>query len=77
MKIYTAHTRDDTAPVLVREGFSWGAFAFGPFWLLAQRAWIAGLLVLCADIAVLLTPAAVQGILTLVAAWATGLFGRE
>jgi hypothetical protein len=26
--------------VLVREGFSWGALLFGPFWLAAHRAWI-------------------------------------
>ena len=77
MRIYTAHTSDDAAPVLVREGFSWGAFLFGPFWLFAQRAWIAGLLVLCADIAVLLTPAPVRGVLTLAVAWVAGLFGRD
>ena len=32
------------APVLVREGFSWGAFLFGPLWLLAHRLWFAALL---------------------------------
>ncbi|GAA0586565.1 hypothetical protein GCM10009416_26260 [Craurococcus roseus] len=32
------------APVLVREGFSWGAFLFGPFWLLANRLWLPALL---------------------------------
>lgn len=31
-------------PVLVREGFSWGAFLFGPFWLLANRLWLPALL---------------------------------
>jgi hypothetical protein len=77
VRIYTAHTSGNAAPLLVREGFSWGAFLFGPFWLLAQRAWIPGLLVLCADFAVLLTPAPVRGVLTLAAAWAAGLFGRD
>jgi hypothetical protein len=32
------------APVLVREGFSWGAFLFGPLWLLAHRLWLPALL---------------------------------
>ena len=41
MKIYTALLRHDAEPVLVREGFAWGALFFGPFWLFAHRAWIA------------------------------------
>lgn len=32
--------------VFVREGWSWGAFFFGPFWLLWHRHWVIGLLVL-------------------------------
>jgi hypothetical protein len=45
------------APVLVREGFSWGAFLFGPFWLLAHRLWLAALLWLAVPVAaVLLAP---------------------
>ena len=46
MNTYTAHVRADRSPVLVQEGWSWGAAVFGPFWLLAQRAWIPGLLFL-------------------------------
>lgn len=42
MRIYTAHLRHGQMPRLVREGFSLGACLFGPFWLLAHRAWIAG-----------------------------------
>lgn len=41
MKLYTALTRPDAEPVLVREGFAWGALILGPFWLAAHRAWIA------------------------------------
>ncbi len=44
MKTYTAHIRPDRPPVLVKEAFAWGAFLFGPLWLLAQRAWIAGII---------------------------------
>ena len=42
MNTYTAHLAPGRAPVLLRDGFSWGAFFFGPFWLLAHRAWIPG-----------------------------------
>jgi hypothetical protein len=48
MKIYTALLKSDDEPVLVREGFSWGALIFGPFWLAAHRTWIAAALSLAA-----------------------------
>jgi hypothetical protein len=40
VKFWSAHVRAGTAPVLVREGFSWGALLFGPIWLAVHRAWI-------------------------------------
>lgn len=40
MTFWTAHVRTGAAPVLVREGFSWGALFFGPLWLAVHRAWI-------------------------------------
>jgi hypothetical protein len=46
VKFWTAHIRGGAAPVLVREGFSWGALIFGPQWLAAHRAWIAAVLTL-------------------------------
>ena len=78
MRIYTAHTRPGRPPVLLAEGFSWGALMFGPFWLLAHRAWVAGVLALCAWVvaaAVLPGPAAASVLAAL--AWALGLFGRD
>ncbi len=48
MKIYTALLKPDAEPILVREGFAWGALIFGPFWLAAHRAWIAAALSLAA-----------------------------
>ena len=67
MRVWTVHLppppteagrpRAAPAPVLVREGFSWGAFLFGPFWLLAHRLWLAALLWLVAVVAALLVPA--------------------
>ena len=46
MRIYTAHLAPGRAPLLVREGFSLGAFLFGPLWLFAHRAWVAGAIAL-------------------------------
>ena len=57
MKTYTLHVAADAAPgdagtleraVLVKDGFSWGAFVFSFFWFFAHRLWIAGLIVLIA-----------------------------
>jgi len=78
MSIYTAHTRAGRPPVLVREGFSWGAFVFGPFWLLGHRAWIAGVLALVAwvNLAIVL-PGAAAAPVFLVLHWALGLFGND
>ena len=44
MRAYTAHLKSGRHPILLREGWSWGAFLFGPLWLLYQRAWIPALL---------------------------------
>ncbi|WP_419758352.1 DUF2628 domain-containing protein [Acidisoma sp.] len=46
MRIFTAHLAPGRAPRLIREGFSLGAFLFGPVWLFAQRAWVAGIIAL-------------------------------
>ncbi len=46
MRIYTAHLAPGCAPRLVREGFSLGAFLFGPLWLFTHRAWVAGIIAL-------------------------------
>jgi hypothetical protein len=78
MRIYTAHTHAGRPPVLVREGFSWGAFVFGPLWLLAHRAWIAGVLTLCLWIAIaILAPAWAAPPVVLVLHWVLGLCGRD
>ena len=45
--------RPGAAPVLVREGFAWGALLFGPLWLAAHRAWIPAALALAAGILIL------------------------
>ena len=51
VKFWTAPScAQDAAPVLVREGFAWGALMFGPLWLAAHRAWIAAALALAAAV---------------------------
>ena len=60
MKTYTLHVPPEARPgdpdaldraVLVRDGFSWGAFIFSFLWFFAHRLWIAGLGVLAAALA--------------------------
>ncbi len=78
MRIYTAHLRQESPPLLVREGFSWGAALFGPLWLLLQGAWIAFALSLAA--AVLLAVLAHGGaavVLWGAYAWLLGLCGHD
>jgi hypothetical protein len=78
MKIWTAHIRPQSAPVLLPEAFSWGAAIFGPLWLLAHRAWIPAVLVLCAGVVVsVAVPEPATTVVGLGLAWATGLFGRD
>jgi uncharacterized protein DUF2628 len=78
MRFWTVHLRDGSPPVLVREGFSWGALIFGWLWLLLHRAWIPGLLLLAAGIAVVaLTTDGVRAILLGAIALLQGLFGND
>ncbi|HEX3348977.1 MAG TPA: DUF2628 domain-containing protein [Acetobacteraceae bacterium] len=78
MRVFTAHTRPESAPRLVREGFSWLAFIFGPLWLLAHRAWLAAVLAICAYVLIALLPLhgwnALPGFGL---SWLLGLFGQD
>ena len=78
MKIWTAHEKPDASPVLLREGFSFGALIFGPFWLAAHRAWLAAgaSLVLAILILVLAGPPA-SAVLILGFAVLLGMSGRD
>ena len=78
MRIWTAHLRPRTAPVLVAEGFSWGALLFGGRWLLLHRAWIAGVLALAAGVLIgTLTHGPARGLLEFALAVLLGLTGRD
>ena len=78
MRVYTAHVKHDRAPILRREGWSWGAFILGPFWLVAQRAWVpaflefAALAFLLVEIQLHFWPAACAGLALL-----NGLLGLD
>jgi Protein of unknown function (DUF2628) len=78
VKVFTAHLKPQAPPCLVREGFSFWAFLFGPWWLLAHGAWVPGLLVLVADgLLGWLVPAPASLPVELAAAVLTGLYGQD
>lgn len=78
MRFWTAHLRAGRTPVLVREGFSWGAFLFGALWLLGHRAYIPAALALAAAILIAsLTKGGEATALELLLALALGFFGRD
>ncbi len=77
MRIYTVHLDDDAAPVLVREGFSWGALIFGPLWLAAHGAWLPAALSLLPVVASGFLPGALGAAAGLLLAIAFGLFGHD
>jgi hypothetical protein len=78
VKFWTAHTVPRRAPVLLREGFSLRAMLFGPLWLLAWRAWIPAILVLCTElVCAALTHGTVRVVVIGGVAWLVGLCGRD
>jgi Protein of unknown function (DUF2628) len=78
VRFWTGHMRSGTAPVLVREGFAWGAFLFGPLWLAVHRAWVPAALTLAAGILILaLTPGAMATALMLALAVWLGTAGHD
>jgi hypothetical protein len=75
---WTAHIRTGAAPVLVREGFSWGALFFGPLWLAVHRAWIAAVLVAAISVLVLaLANGSVAAVLMVALIVLLGLSGHD
>ncbi len=78
MRFWTAHIRADAEPILVREGFAWGALLFGPFWLALHRAWIPAALSLAAWVLVqALAPGPVAAVLSVGLAVFLGLTGND
>lgn len=76
--MFTAHLRERRAPVLVREGWSWGAFLFGPLWLLVWGAWVPALLLAAVWIVACgFVPGALLGPVSLGLALLAGVLGRD
>ncbi len=82
MIVFTSHVappgKTPRLPVLVREGFSWGAALFGWFWLLLQGAWLPALLVLAAAIGAAKLGMATHSLAAPLAVFLVqGIFGRD
>jgi hypothetical protein len=78
LNIYTALLKPDAEPVLVAEGFAWGALFFGPVWLTAHRAWIAAAISLAACVLIAMAaPAPGDIILALGVALILGFAGHD
>ncbi|HRE22101.1 MAG TPA: DUF2628 domain-containing protein [Rhabdaerophilum sp.] len=69
--------------VFVRDGWSWGAFLFGPFWLMAHRHWLTGLFALVglglvlAAIVALPVAAGAKAAVWLLIGWLFGIEGSS
>ena len=75
MKGWTAHVKPGRRPVLVKEGFSWGAFLFGPLWMLSHKAWIPAVLYGAALVALVRLPVPGRAWVLLCLAFLVGLLG--
>jgi len=66
LRAWTLHTgAGGTPPLLLAEGFSWGAFAFGPLWALRHGLWIAALAYVAIAAAVMTLAPGLPALLTL------------
>ena len=78
MTIFTSHLKPGRPPVMVKEGFSWGAAFFGWIWLLFHRAWIPAALVFAASLLLLRLTTSLNSPAPAVAVFLLqGLFGRD
>lgn len=78
MKSWTVHLKPDRPPVLLREGWSWGAFVFGPFWLLVRRAWLPAVLWLAFSVLLaVLAPGGARPVLAFALSVLAGLLGWD
>jgi hypothetical protein len=78
VRTYTSYLKPGFLPVLVPEGFSWGAAIFGFIWLLFHRAWIPAALLLAFGLLVLRLGAGLHSVAPSLALFLLqGLFGRD
>ena len=88
LKVYTVHLRQPVRDaerdiVLVREGFSWGAFLVSVLWALWNRLWLVAIVLMALELVLPLVAgwaglgAASGGILSIALAVLAGLFGND
>jgi hypothetical protein len=78
VRLYSAHLKAHAEPVLVSEGFSWGALILGPLWLAAHRAWIAAALSFAAFVLIAaLVPEPASSVLGIGLAVILGFVGHD
>ncbi|HTI87881.1 MAG TPA: DUF2628 domain-containing protein [Alphaproteobacteria bacterium] len=87
MRVYTVHvppaTRHQADPVLVKEGFSWPAFFFGPLWALAHRMWLVTVALVALDLIISVVldaariPPVTQAVISLAVAVLIGAHGND
>ena len=83
MRVFTAHLPPVAAaraegPLLLRDGFAWGACLFGGFWLLFHRLWFAALAWIgVALLALILLPGWALAPVVLATALLLGLHGQD
>jgi hypothetical protein len=78
LKLFTAMLKGDAEPILMREGFDWGALFLGPIWLAVHRAWVAAAVSLAAFVLIeVLAPAPAKTMLTAGLAAILGFTGHD
>jgi hypothetical protein len=78
VKIWTAHEKPKSPPVLLHEGFSIGALIFGPLWLAVHKCWVpAGVTFLLTLLILFLTNPPASIVLLLGLALLLGFSGRD
>lgn len=88
LKVYTVHLRQPARDaerdlVIVREGFSWGAFLVSVLWALWNRLWLVAIVLMALELLLPLVAgwaglgAASGGILSIALAVLAGLFGND
>jgi hypothetical protein len=78
LRVFTVHLREEREPVLVPEGFAWGAFFFGPLWLAAYGVWVPAALSAAATILIIVfTRGAISAVLIGALCFLLGLSGHD
>jgi hypothetical protein len=78
VRTWTAHLHASKPPVLLKEGFAWGGYLFGPLWLAVRGAWIPAALGIAAYVLIFAVCGERTALpLIALANWTIGLFGLD